>query len=192
MHVSNRRALFLDRDGVINLDHGYVWKIADIEFVPGIFELARAARQRGFAIIVVTNQAGIGRGMYSEADFLALTGWIGARFEAEDAPIDKVYFCPAHPVHGLGRYKVDSPFRKPAPGMILQAAREFTVDLPGSVLVGDKESDIAAGRAAGVGTNVLYLPDSSPLATAGTAAPTIVTRLPDVIALLGTHTFLSP
>ena len=155
--MSLRPALFLDRDGVINVDHGYVFKQEDFEFVPGIFELCRVARGRGYAVLVVTNQAGIGRGFYTEQDFHALTAWMCEVFAREGAAIDKVYFCPTHPVHGLGAYKVDSPMRKPGPGMILQAADEYGLDLARCVLVGDKESDLQAGVAAGVGCSVLYL-----------------------------------
>ena len=153
--MSLRPALFLDRDGVINVDHGYVFKQEHFEFVPGIFELCRVARGRGYAVLVVTNQAGIGRGFYTEQDFHALTHWMCGVFAREGAAVDKVYFCPSHPEHGVGGYKVESSFRKPGPGMILQAADEFGIDLSRSVLVGDKQSDIAAGLAAGVGCNVL-------------------------------------
>ena len=161
MYLSRRRALFLDRDGVINIDHGYVSRWENFEFVDGIFELCRHAKELGYLILVVTNQAGIGRGYYSEKAFLELTQWMCGVFSDRGAPIDKVYFCPYHAEHGIGIYKVDSPFRKPAPGMILQAAEEFGIDLSQSVLVGDKDSDIQAGIAAGVGCNLLYRPLSS-------------------------------
>jgi D-glycero-D-manno-heptose 1,7-bisphosphate phosphatase len=107
---------------------------------------------------VVTNQAGIGRGYYSEQDFLSLSDWMRDVFLTQGVIIDKIYYCPFHPEYGLGRYKVESSYRKPGPGMILQAAREFDVDLSRSVLVGDKESDIQAGISAGVGFNILYDP----------------------------------
>ena len=151
-----RRALFLDRDGVINVDRAYVYKQEDFEFIKGIFDLCRAAKRLGYAIFVVTNQAGIGRGYYTERDFGILTDWMCSEFDREDSTLDKVYFCPSHPEHGIGHYKTNSPLRKPQPGMILQAASEFSLDLPGSLLIGDKESDIQAGIAAGVGTCLLY------------------------------------
>ena len=153
-----RPALFLDRDGVINIDHAYVHRRENFDFVDGIFELCRLARERGYLIFVVTNQAGIGRGRYTEQDFHTLTDWMCGVFAAEQAPIDKVYFCPYHPEHGVGDYKLDSPFRKPGPGMILQAAEEFGVDLAASVLLGDNETDLQAGAAAGVGRNLLFCP----------------------------------
>ena len=159
--VSRRPALFLDRDGIINVDHDYVYRREDFEFIDGIFELCRHAKMLDYQIFVVTNQAGIGRGYYTEQDFHALTDWMCGVFRDEQVIIDKVYFCPFHAEHGIGQYKVNSPFRKPGPGMILQAAQEFDVDLAGSVLLGDRETDVQAGIAAGVGTNLLMRPASS-------------------------------
>jgi len=156
-----KRALFLDRDGVINVDHGYVYRQSDFEFTEGIFDLCRHAKSAGYLIFVVTNQAGIGRGLYTEADFHELTRWMCDVFAQEGCAIDKVYFCPTHPVHGIGPYKVDSLRRKPFPGMILEAAAEFEIDLAGSVLIGDKPSDIEAGRAAGIKHNLLFAPHGS-------------------------------
>lgn len=153
-----RPALFLDRDGVVNVDHGYVSKREDFEFLDGIFDLCRAARQLDYRIFIITNQAGIGRGYYTEDDFHALTGWMKEAFEAAGAEIDAVYFSPYHPEHGVGEYKRDSDCRKPRPGMLLQATREFEVDLGRSMLVGDKPSDIEAGLAAGVARNLLFVP----------------------------------
>ena len=156
----NSPALFLDRDGVINVDRGYVHQPEEVEFIYGIFELCRAARHAGYLRVVVTNQAGIGRGLYTERDFEALTDWMRQRFDAEGAPLDGVYYCPTHPTAGVGVYRIESDRRKPAPGMILQAARDLAIDLPASILVGDKESDIEAGRRAGVGRNVLLTSDA--------------------------------
>ena len=157
----SRPALFLDRDGVINIDHDYVCKPENFEFVEHIFELCRTAKRLGYLIFVVTNQAGIGRGYYTDNDFLKLTDWMCEIFKSQGVDIDKVYFCPFHPEHGVGQYKIDSPNRKPAPGMIHQAIQEFDVDIAKSVLVGDKESDIQAGIAAGVRCNLLYDPSGS-------------------------------
>ena len=158
MQLNRRPALFLDRDGVINVDRGYVYRQDQFEFIDGIFELCCCAKELGYLIIVITNQAGIGRGLYSARDFEELTDWMCGIFKRRGAAIDRVYFCPFHPVHGIGSYKIDSPFRKPRPGMILQAAEEFNIDLERSVLVGDKASDIDAGIAAGVTRNLLYVP----------------------------------
>lgn len=150
-----RPALFLDRDGVINIEKNYVHRVEDFEFVAGIFDLCRAATGRGMALVVITNQAGIGRGYYSEAQFHALTDWMKGRFAGEGVPIEAVYFCPNHPEHGVGDYRNESFDRKPNPGMILRARDDLGLDLSRSILIGDKESDIAAGKAAGVGLTVL-------------------------------------
>ena len=149
------RALFLDRDGVINVDRGYVWQITDFEFVPGIFDLCATAQQLGFAPIVVTNQAGIGRGYYTEADFVRLTTWMLERFRERDIHIRRVYHCPYHPTDGIGDYKRESDDRKPNPGMLLRARADFALDLSQSVLVGDKATDVEAGRRAGVAFNLM-------------------------------------
>lgn len=156
-----RPALFLDRDGIINVDHDYVHRREDFEFIDGIFDLCRCAQNLDYQIFVITNQAGIGRGYYTEQDFHKLTEWMIGVFRDEGIRIEKVYFCPFHPEHGIGRYKVHSPFRKPGPGMILQAAQEFDVDLARSVLLGDRETDVQAGIAAGVGRNLLFVPQNS-------------------------------
>ncbi len=150
-----RPALLLDRDGVINIEKDYVYQISDFEFVDGIFELCHQAADAGMAIVVVTNQAGIGRGYYSENQFWALTDWMRDRFSERGITIDAVYFCPCHPEHGVGAYRRESFDRKPNPGMILRARVDLALDLDHSILVGDKASDIAAARAAGVGRTVL-------------------------------------
>lgn len=173
------KALFLDRDGVINIDHGYVFESSGIEFIPGIFELCRFAHRNGYLIIIVTNQAGIGRGYYSETDFFALMKWMCHVFEENGAPIANVYYCPTHPTHGIGNYKIESPRRKPNPGMILDAQRDFNLDLGRSILIGDKESDIAAGFAAGVGTTVLFSPPESNGTKHSTGATATVQMLID-------------
>ena len=154
-----QRALFLDRDGVINVNHGYVHLVDDFDFIDGIFDLVRAARSLGFRIVIITNQAGIGRGYYSQDQFHQLTAWMCAQFDQRNAPIDKVYFSPFHPVAGIGEYRMDEETRKPRPGMILRAQRELGLSLSGSVLVGDMPSDIQAGVAAGVGLNILFSKD---------------------------------
>ena len=181
--MSLRPALFLDRDGVINIDHAYVSKPEHFEFVDGIFELCRNAKRLGYLIFVVTNQAGIGRGYYTEQDFLKLTEWMCGVFKVQGVNIDKVYFCPSHPEHGIGQYKVDSLYRKPGPGMILQAAEEFGVDLARSLLVGDKESDIQAGVAAGVAFNLLYCPLGTERPIYSTAN-TVIDSFADITTIL--------
>ena len=150
------RALFLDRDGVININHGYVHSFDNFDFIDGIFELVRTAHANNLKVVVITNQAGIGRGFYSEQQFDQLTSWMCKEFMKQGAPIDKVYFSPFHPTEGLGKYKKDDFSRKPNPGMILQAQQELGLDLENSILIGDKGSDIEAGIAAGLGLNILF------------------------------------
>ena len=146
-----RRALFLDRDGVINVDHGYVYLPEQTQWVPGIFELCEVARQRGYALVVVTNQAGIARGYYSEAEFAAYSQWLRGQFAARGLEILAIYHCPHHPSEGLNEWRRDCDCRKPKPGLIVRAQRELDIDLAHSALIGDKVSDVQAGVAAGVG-----------------------------------------
>jgi D-glycero-D-manno-heptose 1,7-bisphosphate phosphatase len=145
-----QRALFLDRDGVINHEIGYLHRAEDVVFVDGIFSLCRTAMSLGYRILVVTNQAGIARGYYSVAQFDGLMDWMRMQLRAEHVELDAVYYCPYHPEHGIGEYRRDHIDRKPAPGMLLRGAAEFGIDLAHSVLVGDRCSDIAAANAAGL------------------------------------------
>ncbi|MDR1329723.1 MAG: HAD family hydrolase, partial [Oscillospiraceae bacterium] len=138
------RAVFLDRDGVVNEDGGYIYKREDFRFLNGIFDFCRAARARGYLLFIITNQAGIARGYFTEEDYRALTEWMLDKFAEQGIQIKKVYHCPYHPEHGVGRYKKDSFDRKPNPGMIFRAQREFNINLWSSVLIGDKDSDINA------------------------------------------------
>lgn len=144
------RALFLDRDGVINQEVGYLHLPEQVRWVPGIFSLCRTAVDLGYQLVVVTNQAGIGRGLYTQTQFDDLTAWMHAEFAARDTPLAGTYHCPYHPTHGLGDYKREHEDRKPSPGMLLRAARDLHLDLTRSVLVGDRCSDIAAAHAAGL------------------------------------------
>jgi len=160
-HVGPHKALFLDRDGVINVNHGYVHAPARTEWVAGIFDRVRDARAAGYLPIVVTNQAGIGRGYYDEPTFLAYSAWMHECFAEQGAPLLATYWCPHHEDAGLGEYRVDCACRKPAPGMLLAAATAFDLDLSGSFLVGDKASDLEAGRAAGLTRVQLVAGDGS-------------------------------
>lgn len=175
-------ALFLDRDGVINEDTGYVHRVEDVRFIEGVFELVAAFAARGFLVVIVTNQSGIGRGLFSPADFDAVMDWIHAAFARHGVPITAVYHCPDHPTAGIGAYRRESPFRKPAPGMFLQAAREHDIDMAASWCVGDRASDIAAARAAGVGHLVLFEPQAEGMRRSHDCW--IAASLQDIIGLL--------
>lgn len=150
------KALFLDRDGVINVDHGYVCTVERTEFVEGIFELCRAARMQGYLTVVVTNQSGIARGYYTEQDFHVYMDWMRSEFAARGAPLDAVYYCPHHPDTGSQEYRRDCECRKPKPGMLRRAAQELGLDLAASIMLGDSLTDMEAARAAGVGTRILF------------------------------------
>jgi D-glycero-D-manno-heptose 1,7-bisphosphate phosphatase len=146
----NRRALFLDRDGVVNVEVGYLHRAEEVRFVEGIFSLCRTAIKLGYRLIVVTNQAGIARGFYTEADFHTLMDFIRVELHAEQIELDAVYHCPFHPEHGVGPYKREHEDRKPGTGMLRRGAREFSLSLADSVMIGDRCSDIAAANAAGL------------------------------------------
>jgi D-glycero-D-manno-heptose 1,7-bisphosphate phosphatase len=146
-----RRVLLLDRDGVININFGYVHTPESTQWVPGIFDLCRAAQAAGYGLVVVTNQAGIARGLYSETQFHEYTAWMMDQFTAQGVEILRTYYCPHHPVAGLGAYRVECQCRKPNPGMILAAASDLGIDLAASIMIGDNASDMLAARAAGVG-----------------------------------------
>jgi D-glycero-D-manno-heptose 1,7-bisphosphate phosphatase len=152
-------AAFLDRDGVINVDRGYTWRAQEFEFVPGVLEAAAGLAGAGFALVVVTNQSGIGRGMYTERDFHVLSEWMQAHFVRAGAPLAGIYFCPHHPADAQGDYRRACECRKPGPGMLLQAQRELVLDLQASVLFGDRGSDMQAAAAAGVPRRILLAPD---------------------------------
>lgn len=144
------RALFLDRDGVVNHEVGYLYRAEDVRWVEGIVPLCLTAQGLGYKIIVVTNQSGIARGYYTMQQFEELTAWMRAELAQMGVALDAVYCCPYHPEHGIGEYKREHEDRKPGPGMLLRGARELGVELAGSVMVGDRCSDIAAANAAGL------------------------------------------
>lgn len=143
-------ALFLDRDGVINEEAGYLYRREDVRWVEGIFDLVRSARHLGLKVVVVTNQSGIARGLYTTEEFLDLMQWMRGCFWSKGAELDGIYHCPYHPIHGIGKWKREHMDRKPGPGMLLRAARDLDLDLRRSVLVGDRCSDMGAAQAAGL------------------------------------------
>ncbi|EEA01519.1 D,D-heptose 1,7-bisphosphate phosphatase [Burkholderia sp. H160] len=153
-----RRALFLDRDGVINEDFGYVHREEDCVFIGGVFDLVRTANRAGYLVAVVTNQAGIARGYYTEAQFRDFMQWMQRQFLSRGARIDRVYYCPHHPEAGVGELRKTCACRKPRPGMLESACGEFDLDMQASILVGDKESDMDAAQRAGVGRRYLLAP----------------------------------
>jgi len=146
-----KAALFLDRDGVINVEKNYLYRREDFEFIDGIFDLCRYFQNKGYSIVVVTNQSGICRGYYSEEDFAKLTKWMEGEFAKEGIHIAKTYHCPHHP-----DFTGSCSCRKPKPGMFLQAKQELGIDMENSVVVGDKQSDLEAAKRAGVKRGYLF------------------------------------
>lgn len=145
-----RPAVFLDRDGTINWDHGYVHRADQFEFIPGAPAAIRSLNAMGYLVLVVTNQAGVARGYYSEIDVRRLHAHVDRELAAQGARVDAYYHCPFHPTHGLGRYRRTSSCRKPGTGMFTRACRDFHVDVPRSWMVGDSESDMEFSRRAGL------------------------------------------
>jgi D-glycero-D-manno-heptose 1,7-bisphosphate phosphatase len=145
-----RAALFLDRDGAVVKETGYLCRVDDIVLIPGAGKVISAANQRGIVVVMVTNQSGIGRGYYSWAEFKSVQDAIVASLAIEGANIDAVYACPHHPQAQGDLAHPDHPARKPNPGMLLQAASALTLDLTSSWLVGDKADDIEAAKRAGI------------------------------------------
>ena len=145
-------AVFLDRDGVINVDSGYVSSWSAFEFLPGAIEAMRDLCQSGYALVIVTNQSGIARGYYSEADFLTLTQTMRGHLETQGVSLAGVYYCPHLADAAVSEYGLECECRKPLPGMIFKAVSELTLDLTKSAMVGDKVSDMQAAHAAGIET----------------------------------------
>ncbi|AJE02857.1 D-glycero-beta-D-manno-heptose 1,7-bisphosphate 7-phosphatase [Geobacter pickeringii] len=144
-----RRAVFLDRDGTVNVEKAYLHQPEEFEFIPGAPEAIRLLKDDGFFVVVVTNQSGVARGYYDEEAVHRLHRFVDRELAAAGASIDAYYLCPHHPLHGVGPYRVDCACRKPLPGMILAAAAAHGIDLGRSWLVGDKAIDVEAGLAAG-------------------------------------------
>lgn len=166
------KALFLDRDGVINVEVNYLHKIEDFKFIDGIFDLCKYYQDLGYLIIVVTNQSGIAREYYSEDDFQKLTSWMVDEFLKFGITLSHVYYCPHHEA-----ISGECDCRKPEPGMLLMAAKEYDLDLRSSILVGDKERDIEAGLNAGLLETYLFVHNDTIRKTKATKA---VKKLDDI------------
>lgn len=167
-----RKALFLDRDGVINIEKDYLYKIEDFQFMDGIFELCKYYKNLDFLIFVVTNQSGIARKYYSEEDFTLLTNWMVEEFLKNGIEIEEVYHCPHHPI-----ISGTCSCRKPNSGMLLEAQLQYNIDLTKSIIIGDKERDIEAGINAGIRES--YLLDEDNQITSSKATK-IVNKLSDI------------
>jgi D-glycero-D-manno-heptose 1,7-bisphosphate phosphatase len=178
-----QKAVFLDRDGVVNEDREYVARIEDFRFIEGVFSACRELQAMGYTLVIVTNQSGIARGLYTAEDYRRLTEWMVAALRREGINVAGVYHCPHHPDGLAAPFRQECRCRKPQPGMLLQAAEELDLDLSRSVLVGDKETDMEAARNAGLALAVLVR-SGQPVNSAVTRADFIVHGLRDVPALL--------
>ncbi|WP_129128270.1 D-glycero-beta-D-manno-heptose 1,7-bisphosphate 7-phosphatase [Geomonas oryzae] len=147
--MGKHRAVFLDRDGTINEEVQYLSRVEDFRLIPGVPYALQRLKDAGFLLVVVTNQSGIGRGLYDEAALHAIHDKMHEELSSFGITIEACYFCPHHPEHAVGDYRVDCSCRKPLPGMLQQAALDLDIDLSGSYMIGDKLGDIEAGLNAG-------------------------------------------
>lgn len=150
---SRQKALFLDRDGVINVNHGYVFEKENFDFIDGIFKLCKKATKKGFVIIIVTNQSGIARHYYSEKDFQRLSKWVEHQFWKKGINILHTFHCPHHP-----DYSFSCCCRKPRIGMLTKASRRFRIDLSKSIMIGDSLSDMQCAQNAGIAKRIYLNP----------------------------------
>lgn len=173
-------AIFLDRDGTLNIDHGYVYEIDQFQFINGVIEACKELKEMGFALVLVTNQSGIARGMFTEEQFLQLTEWMDWSLADRGVDLDGIYYCPHHP--DFGGQVCDC--RKPEPGMLLSAKKELNIDMPSSYMVGDKFEDMQAGLAAGVGYKVLVKTGKPVTKEGERIADIVISSLADLPAII--------
>jgi D-glycero-D-manno-heptose 1,7-bisphosphate phosphatase len=153
--LSRRPAVFLDRDGTLNHDIGYVHRIADFRWFPGAVNAIRRLNESGYYVFIVTNQSGVARGIFDETAIHDLHRWMSEELRASGAHIDDIRYCPHHPRGTITSYRVACSCRKPAGGMLLDLMSVWPVIREASIMIGDKESDAAAGRAAGIASAIV-------------------------------------
>ncbi|GGK44330.1 MULTISPECIES: D-glycero-beta-D-manno-heptose 1,7-bisphosphate 7-phosphatase [Aliivibrio] len=176
----SKPAVFIDRDGVINVDRGYVHKRDDFEYIDGVFEATKKLKEMGYLLVLVTNQSGIARGMFTEDQFEILTEWMDWNFADNGVDFDGIYYCPHHPEATVEKYKEACDCRKPNPGMLVSAQRFLDIDMENSIMIGDKKEDMMAAQAAGVGTRILVR-TGKPVTEEGEAlATTVLDSVADV------------
>ena len=177
------KAIFLDRDGTLNIDYGYVHEIDQFHFIEGSIEALQQLKQMGYLLVLVTNQSGIARGYFSEQQFLQLTEWMDWSLADRGVDLDGIYYCPHHP-DGIGEFKQDCDCRKPKTGMLDQAIKDLKIDPTRSIMIGDKMEDMMAGKSAGIKTNVLVR-SGKPVSEDGEKlADYVIDSIADVVALI--------
>jgi len=177
-------AIFLDRDGTINVDHGYVYEIDRFEFIDGVIDAMRELKEMGYALVLVTNQSGIARGLFSEADFETLTEWMDWSLADRGVDLDGIYYCPHHPQGEVAAFTQECDCRKPKPGMFISAQEFLHIDMASSYMVGDKIEDMQAAAAAKVANKVLVRTGKAVTAEAESAADWVINSLADLPGLI--------
>lgn len=180
-----KKAIFLDRDGTINVDHGYVHQIDDFQFIDGVGKALKQLQDKGWLLVLVTNQSGIARGYFSEDQFLQLTEWLDWSLDEDyGVVLDGIYYCPHHP-DGQGEYRENCDCRKPQAGMFVQAIKDLGIDPAKSVMVGDKLEDMLAAKNAGVKTKILVRTGKAVSEEAIQSADKVLDSLADLPKFLG-------
>jgi len=174
-----KKAIFLDRDGTLNIDYGYVHKIDDFTFIEGSIEALQQLKAMGYLLVLVTNQSGIARGLFTEAQFLTLTEWMDWSLADRGVDLDGIYYCPHHP-EGQGEYRQVCDCRKPNSGMLLQGIQELNIDPAQSVMIGDKTEDLLAGKNAHIGKLVLVRTGKTPTPEGEALADVVLNSIADL------------
>ena len=177
------KAVFLDRDGTINVDYGYVHQIDDFHFIDGVIDALLQLKKKGYLLVLVTNQSGIARGYFSEEQFLQLTEWFDWSLADRGVDFDGIYYCPHHP-EGQGEYREDCDCRKPKAGMFTQAIADLNIDPSQSIMVGDKLEDLLAAENAGVKTKILVRTGKEVTPQAEAKADKVLDSLADLPKML--------
>lgn len=177
------KAVFLDRDGTINVDYGYVHQIDDFHFIDGVIDALLQLKKKGYMLVLVTNQSGIARGYFSEEQFLQLTEWFDWSLADRGVDFDGIYYCPHHP-EGQGEYREDCDCRKPKAGMFTQAISDLNIDPTESIMVGDKLEDLLAAENAGVKTKILVRTGKEVTPQAEAKADKVLDSLADLPKML--------
>lgn len=170
-------AIFLDRDGTLNVDHGYVHQIDDFQFIEGVIDACLKLKEMGYLLVLVTNQSGIARGKFTEEQFMTLTEWMDWSLADRGVDLDGIYFCPHHPEGSVTEFTQVCDCRKPLPGMFMTAKEELNIDMASSYMVGDKLEDMQAAAAAGVGAKILVRTGKPVTAESETAADAVLESL---------------